>query len=232
MEHNQGAFNVEAEEYGQRTYLLPPERRLFEKYSQEIATGQVLDLGVGGGRTTRYLLSRCRSYRAIDYAPAMIDACRRNFPECGPDAFQLGDARHLTGVESQSVDVALFAYNGLDYVGHDDRLQILSEIARVLRLGGLFLFSTHSLHAFPFQSPELQERNRHVDVSTLAERGWALLVDYATLFVTYYSNPEVQVAQLRAAGFETLDVLDMEGRDFEFAHPPADWMVHIACRRI
>src|SRR5262249_3952589 len=60
--------------------LFPPEERVFLEYASLLAESRVLDIGVGGGRTTRHLLSRCHSYRAIDYAPAMIKACRAMFP--------------------------------------------------------------------------------------------------------------------------------------------------------
>src|SRR5262245_48668699 len=65
--------------YTAQDHLFPPEECIFLKYASFLAESRVLDIGVGGARTTRHLLSRCRSYRAIDYAPGMISACKAMF---------------------------------------------------------------------------------------------------------------------------------------------------------
>ena len=232
MEHNQKIFDLEetVADYAARKDLFPPEQEIFAKYARVIATGRVLDLGVGGGRTTAHLLSRCRSYRAIDYAPAMIEACRRRFPDCAPDVFMCGDARDLSCANGANFDFVLFSYNGLDMVSHAHRIQILGEIRRVLSPDGLFFFSAHSLHAFPFENAEVQARNNDVDLKLLQQRGWAPLIDYREDIVTYYIYPKVQKQQLEVLGFEVVEVLDMKAAVFDFSRPPKDWMVHYVCR--
>jgi SAM-dependent methyltransferase len=102
----------------------------------------VLDLGVGGGRTTTLLRLLSDDYVAIDYMPDMVQACRSRHP--GTDV-RLGDARDLDGIADASVGLVVFSYNGLDAVSHDDRRRALGEIARVLRPGGLLQFSTLNL---------------------------------------------------------------------------------------
>ena len=52
---------------------------LFETYLRRGM--KILDVGVGGGRTTRYLAALASHYVGIDYAPAMISACREKFPD-------------------------------------------------------------------------------------------------------------------------------------------------------
>ena len=51
---------------------------VFEKYVAP--GGEVLDLGVGGGRTTAFLSSRAGAYVGLDYAPTMVKICRLKFP--------------------------------------------------------------------------------------------------------------------------------------------------------
>lgn len=217
-------------DYSSRSSLDAGETAIFEKYDSFIRGARVLDVGVGGGRTSLFLLPNCRSYKAVDYSAPMIEACRARFPFC-KDAFSVGDARALRERFEEQFDFVLFAFNGIDCVGHDDRLKILGEVHSVLAADGLFFFSTHSLHAFPFAEPEVQARNAHLDPAELRARGWVQLTDKRADVLLYYVYPDFQVRQLQEAGFEVLDVLDLNGRAFDFDHPPRDWLLSFMCRK-
>jgi ubiquinone/menaquinone biosynthesis C-methylase UbiE len=58
--------------------LEPSELHIFDKYVQ--SGTDILDIGVGGGRTTPYLSRKAGRYLAIDYSEQMISACRQQFP--------------------------------------------------------------------------------------------------------------------------------------------------------
>ena len=64
--------------YASLESLLPAEAVVFAKYAAILAGASVLDIGVGGGRTTKFLKAQCRAYKAVDYSPAMIEACRKS----------------------------------------------------------------------------------------------------------------------------------------------------------
>jgi len=70
--------NDVAAHYAGLDHLTPCEQLLFDTYVP--LGGEVLDLGVGGGRTTPYLANRASRYVGIDYSAAMIKACRTKFP--------------------------------------------------------------------------------------------------------------------------------------------------------
>jgi len=102
----------------------------------------VLDLGVGGGRTTPHLAKIASHYVGVDYSEAMIRACRRKFPDI---EFLLADASDLSMFEDASFDAIVFSFNGLDsVVPNDKRSRCLRECSRVLRPAGVFVFSSHN----------------------------------------------------------------------------------------
>jgi ubiquinone/menaquinone biosynthesis C-methylase UbiE len=132
-----------ASHYATLNYLTPCEQLLFRTY---IKPGMaVLDLGVGGGRTTSYLSRVASRYVGVDYSEAMIHACRRKFPNLD---FALADASDLSAFEDASFDAVVFSFNGLDYVVPDEkRLRCLGECHRVLRDEGILMFSSHNPRA-------------------------------------------------------------------------------------
>jgi SAM-dependent methyltransferase len=142
-----------AAHYAGMSYLTPCERLLFETYIKPGMT--ILDLGVGGGRTTSWLASIASRYVGIDYSEAMVQQCRSRFPHL---EFLLADASDLSVFPSASFDAAVMAFNGIDYIAPDEaRARFLKECLRVLRPGGVFIFSSHNPRAIfvrPSWNPE------------------------------------------------------------------------------
>jgi SAM-dependent methyltransferase len=129
-----------ASHYAALNYLTPCEQLLFQKY---IKPGMsVLDLGVGGGRTTSYLSGAASRYVGVDYSETMIHACRIKFPDLD---FLLADVSNLSAFEDASFDAIVFSFNGLDsVVPIEKRSRCLQECWRVLRPAGVLVFSSHN----------------------------------------------------------------------------------------
>jgi len=132
--------------YGTQDELTPNEIAVLKAAEAAISQGPVLDLGVGGGRTTGHLLALNRDYRGIDYAEEMVERCRARFPGV---AFERGDARELSSVADASCGFVFFSCNGIGMVDFPGRRRILQEVARVLRPGGFFAFSFHNQDQVP-----------------------------------------------------------------------------------
>ncbi len=216
-------------EYTTATGLTAAEQQLLARYHDNIAGGEVLDLGVGAGRTTPHLTQLAASYVGVDFSEGMVAACRQNYPHL---EFRRGDARDLSAFPAGRFDFVLFAFNGIDYVGDADRTQVLQQVARVLKPGGVFMFSSHSLESVPrktFLREVFRVRVSYNPVSwakALVRVGRGLLnyarnasaqhrsADHAVLtdpahgfaLQTYYVTEAAQRRQLVAAGFSaTID---------------------------
>src|ERR1700727_1555697 len=126
--------------YACLNYLTEAERLLFETHIKPGAV--LLDLGVGGGRTTPHLSSIASTYVGIDYSEEMIRACRIKFRM---QRFEVADAADLSAFASGSFDAIVFSFNGIDYLVPDEkRHQCLRECRRLLKVGGTLIFSTHN----------------------------------------------------------------------------------------
>ena len=152
-------------DYARRNYLEKAEIAILDKLSPELANMEMLDLGVGGGRTTSYFAPIVKSYTGADYACQMIRICKEKFKD--QYTFNESDARSMKEYEDNSFDFVLFSFNGIDSFGHEDRLMALKEIRRVLKNNGYFCFSSHNLNwenlhnLFNFKLNNLINHNIH-----------------------------------------------------------------------
>lgn len=132
-----------ASHYASLNYLTACERHLFTSYLKPGMS--ILDLGVGGGRTTPYLSRIASRYVGLDLAEEMVRACRRKFPG---QEFVAGDASDLHEFEDAAFEAVIMAFNGLDYIlPAEKRRQCLGECWRVLQPGGVLIFSSHNPRA-------------------------------------------------------------------------------------
>jgi SAM-dependent methyltransferase len=192
---------------------------------------EVLDLGVGTGRTTRYLAPLASRYVSVDASPPMVEHVRTHMPDI---EIHQADMRDLGAFATSSFDFVLASCNLLDAVSHEDRLRVLAEVWRVLRPGGVFLFSSHNRRLRTALSGPRLMRSRnpatqallvwryirslvnHARVGRLRriEQDYAVLNDSGHDFAAlhYYVDRETQRRQLEAAGFDLRDILDDNGR--------------------
>jgi ubiquinone/menaquinone biosynthesis C-methylase UbiE len=134
--------------YRSWSHLLPPEQIVFERLAEELPSMRVLDIGVGGGRTTVNLAPRVREYVGVDMDPGMLVACEERFADRpGSVSFLQCNAVSLAPFADSSFDFVIFSFNGIDYLRWPERRRALEEMFRVLRPGGYMLFSCHNLNS-------------------------------------------------------------------------------------
>jgi SAM-dependent methyltransferase len=258
MESNQQVFDEDVAVFTDMA-LMPAERAVLGRLAPRIPDLDMLDLGVGSGRTGWTFAPLVRRYVGVDYSPRMIDAARQRLGDDAGVELLVGDARDLSSVAGE-FDFILFSFNGIDAVSPEDRLRVLDQVRSKLRPEGLFLFSTHSLGTLPFDTRrELSPRfagsrayrayaaikgvqyarrirrlNSGLDLGAARRRGWDVIPSMAHDFRIrdYYVDPEFQVGQLREHGLEVVAVFDTGGTEVTLPHPSRDPWFDYLCAPI
>jgi SAM-dependent methyltransferase len=187
----------------------------------------------------------------------MIARAQARFPE---ETLRVMDARDLSPFAAGRFDMVVFSYNGIDYVDHPDRLTILGQIHRVLRTGGMFVFSAHRLGVDVPAAADLDNLKLSLNPARTAqsvvryvqgirnasrvkpgerrEADYALLNDAAQQYqlLTYYISPRAQKRQLEAIGFHDIRAFAQSGEEIGMASPALpehrqDYMVHYVAYR-
>lgn len=230
MDINQQAYSAKdvVEKYAHSGELYKAEVRVFDNFKNELGVGKVLDIGIGGGRTTAHLAPISREYVGVDFSQPFVDHCKAKFASQKNVTIRYGDARDLKELNSGDFDFILFSFNGIDYVDMDGRKKILSEFARLLKAGGVLCFSFHNTRnidkLYSFQWPRnpfkyLWEWRRtqklkdiNGDKETYRNKDWFVIKDGGEDFTadTFYIEPLYQQKCLEDIGFRSFEFYDAE----------------------
>ena len=233
-----------------RGWIDRSERVLLERITKEYVGGDVLDIGVGGGRTVPLLSPSAARYIGIDFVPELAAAASKRFPDAD---IRVGDARDLDFPDA-SFDLVVFSINGIDAISHSDRAIALREIRRVLRPHGAFVFSTHNSEGpgpreRPWTMPPVSVYQPRSSVRTVLRRvsrfrtsmrnyrgsvamhevgpDWIITSSGALDFglVVHYTTAAALQTELRASGFAGAIELwdDRAGLPLDRARPQRRW---------
>jgi SAM-dependent methyltransferase len=226
-------------------FILRPEAAILEKISSSIAGKKLLDIGIGAGRTTRWLSDLSGDYTGIDYTSECIESARRRFPGLN---LLCRDARDLHEFSDMTFDFVLFSFNAIDYMIHEDRMNCLAQIHRILKPGGLFMFSTHNRDHQYFDKLPWRERRfdmnhiksclytlvhlpRHYRMKKYEVRTeqYAIINDNAHGFslLAYYTSFTEQLRQLHENGFVAVEAWDVEGNPTQ-GDVSSAWIYYLA----
>jgi len=254
-------INYEKEEVvqiiSQRAFLFKPERIALNILRNQLPNMKMLDIGIGGGRTTAYFAALTKEYIGIDYSQEMIRTCQRKFKEYPKKIiFARVDARNMTLFRDGEFDFVLFSFNGIDCVDHADRIKILREINRVTKNRGYFLFSSHNLNALQSTcsfslssnptnfSQNISKISRLLFLRLTNRHTWKIIRtnpkklqyvifndgSYEFGLELHYIDPEEQLKDLKALGFKNVKVYGMND-DCEVQNPTSsnDYGLHYFC---
>jgi ubiquinone/menaquinone biosynthesis C-methylase UbiE len=233
--------------------LFPVETAIFESLKSKLGDWRVLDIGVGSGRTTIALAHRFKEYIGVDYSEQMLLRAKERSPSAH---LILADARRMPLFADSQFDMAIFSFNGIDYVEHSDRLMILEEIRRILCPKGVFFFSSHNRDysnlaavATPILAPTWnpvrlarrltrfrnhRRNSKRLEELVVEKQTYAIVndVELDHSLLTYYTSHQSQRAQLARVGFSGITAYDIQGRTIAAEKTfSSDYMIHYLASR-
>ncbi len=209
--------------------LQKPEETIFSLLKASLSTMKMLDIGIGGGRTTTHFAPLVNEYTGIDYAGDMIAFCKKTYSDLNENiSFITLDIRSLDTFPDHAFDFILISFNSIDYINEEERAAAFKEIKRILSPSGIFCFSTHNirsldqLYKFRFRKNvfemiknifnRFKVHKINKNIKSLMQQKNAIVNDGSFNFGlnTFYIQPEVQVEQLGLAGFKDIRLFELE----------------------
>jgi len=186
---------------------------------------RTLEIGCGGGQNTIALAKRGAIATGVDLSDAQVEFARELARKEGVEAtFLQSNAEDLSAIADASQDLALSAF-AFQFVEHMDRC--FAEVVRVLRPGGLFVFSVN--HPFFYCIAESGEMK--VEFSYFDKVYW---YDWQSdgmatrpQMTEYQRTVSAWYRLFRGAGLEVLDIIEPEpvesgsGQDWGLGYAPA-----------
>ena len=212
-------------------YIELPELRILHSLRDQLRDMEMLDIGVGAGRSSVFFAPFVKRYVGVDIAEGMVKACRERFALLGtPAEFRVADAADLRDFADNSFDFVLFSFNGIDCLNATQREPCLREIRRVLRSGGRFVFSSHNQrvvesyyhpHSKKTAAERKKERERIARIKANNDELATLLTQEQISFWDgeyadnpnlrhIYVRPEFQVRELERLGFAEIEVISQQ----------------------
>jgi ubiquinone/menaquinone biosynthesis C-methylase UbiE len=102
----------------------------------------MLDIGVGGGRTSIYFLNLVESYLGIDIISDFIDSLQKKYSQ---KQFKCMNVLDITNLE-KTFDFILFSHNGIDnLLTLEKYTKTLDNMYKVCNKNGYVCFSSHNI---------------------------------------------------------------------------------------
>jgi ubiquinone/menaquinone biosynthesis C-methylase UbiE len=168
----------------------------------------VLEVGCGAAMCSRWLAQRGARPVAFDVSAGMLRHAKEGAASTGIDVpLVQADAQYLPFLDA-SFDLAFTSFGAIGFVA--DSARVMREIARVLRPGGRWVFST--THPIRWSFPD--DPGPGGLTATMPYWDRTPYVEYATdgtpTYVEHHRTLGDRIREISAAGFRLVDVVEPE----------------------
>lgn len=236
--------------YSRKTDLQPVEKWIFENH---LYNGmRILEIGVGTGRLTKYILEKKPSYFiGIDYSELMVTHCKKRFVLSENTEFQCIDINSFIVMhrcnenEELKFDAIIFGFNGIDSLSHSQRFNVLRDLKYLLKNNGKIIFSSHNIATYdqsiightlnPFKY--LWRLLKLIILKLInvcnKDRNWDILYEftYGKLMKNYYIRGSYQLNVLRDLGYKLISAYSYSSSlimDGYIDIDPSYWIYYVA----
>lgn len=215
--------------YAEKSDLFGGEKLFKEYLIQNKINNKILDLGVGGGRTTDFLLGMFKKYIGLDIMPEMIEVCKKKYASSSHADFVVGNSEDLSTFEKGTFDAVFFSFNGIDYSQQPERIETLKQIKNLLTDDGVFCFSFHNIYHIYTQYNTIRKRNtikhwlielyrlvmlraKNGRLYSFVDKPYLHFYDGVNWFTQslMYSNMHYQLKITREQGFDIIQLFNYE----------------------
>jgi ubiquinone/menaquinone biosynthesis C-methylase UbiE len=174
----------------------------------DVRAKRVLEIGCGGGQCSVAFAKRGAIAMGIDLSDEQVKFARALAKESGVAAeFHRGNVEKLSRVPDASQHLVFSAY-ALQYLQRLDRC--FAEVARVLRPGGLFVFSLDHPFWYCLAEDELRIESSYFDAEYSYQWGGQRGLQRPPRVTQYQRTVGDYFRLLRSAGLEVLDIIEPE----------------------
>jgi SAM-dependent methyltransferase len=108
---------------------------------------KILDLACGFGRHTNRLAALGHRMTGVDITPGFLEIARQDALNRKVNVqYMLGDMRHITF--KSKFDCVVLLFTAFGYFSDEENYQVLVNVRKALKPGGLFVFDTHNRDGF------------------------------------------------------------------------------------
>jgi SAM-dependent methyltransferase len=144
---------------------------IYPRVREFVPAGTVLEIGMGYGRWTRFLLHACDQLIGVDLVEKCVRSCRERFAEYPRAAFHQNDGLSLEMVPDRSVDL-VFSFDSLVHVDRPVIEAYLQQLATKLAPDGVGFLHHSNLAAYvdpdtgalPYENPNQRDPSVDADV--------------------------------------------------------------------
>lgn len=151
-------WNIEYKNYEREQIKRSDWLEIFQRAIENCKT-PIIDLGCGKGADTLYLVEKGKTVIPCDYSGSAIERIQNNFPEI--ERAECFDMTKGLPFDTDFTDLIVCGLS-LHYFTEKTTFEILEEIKRVLKPGGILLFRVNSIHDVNYGAGEGREIEPHL----------------------------------------------------------------------